>query len=332
MADTKISALTDGVTANAGDQIPVARTGANRYITPQYIFTGFGGLLAAATLKATPVGADRLLLSDSEASGATKGVTLTALGSVMSVALSSITAGTGAADLHSTGNVTLRTDDLAGAGNTSALDITTGDASAGNSGDLSVGTGTASGAKGTLKLQENGGNVTVGGSTGTTHVTAAAYLWVHTDDIAVDGNSKDVNISSGSVGNDGNTGGLYFYTNSVVGTGSTGDVEVFTGETPDGTSGDIKIYTGSIATTQGAVILQEFGGNIAFGGGANVEAKVTGTIGTVGVLVSALPTPSFVGARALVTDALAPAFGATVAGTGAIPVPVYWDGSNWKVG
>lgn len=38
------------------------------------------------------------------------------------------------------------------------------------------------------------------------------------------------------------------------------------------------------------------------------------------------------GARAFVTDALAPAFGATVVTGGAVAVPVYSDGTNWKVG
>lgn len=43
MADTKISALTDGVTANATDRVPVARSpygsGDNRYVTPAYLDT-----------------------------------------------------------------------------------------------------------------------------------------------------------------------------------------------------------------------------------------------------------------------------------------------------
>lgn len=38
------------------------------------------------------------------------------------------------------------------------------------------------------------------------------------------------------------------------------------------------------------------------------------------------------GDTALVTDALAPTFGATVVGSGAVKVPVYYDGTNWKVG
>ena len=38
------------------------------------------------------------------------------------------------------------------------------------------------------------------------------------------------------------------------------------------------------------------------------------------------------GSRSFVTDALGPTFGATVASGGAVAVPVYSDGTNWKVG
>jgi hypothetical protein len=51
---------------------------------------------------------------------------------------------------------------------------------------------------------------------------------------------------------------------------------------------------------------------------------------TVATLPSA--STSSVGAKSFVTDALAPAFGATVVTGGAVAVPVYSDGTNWKVG
>ena len=51
---------------------------------------------------------------------------------------------------------------------------------------------------------------------------------------------------------------------------------------------------------------------------------------TVATLPSAATSGK--GARSFVTDALAPVFGATVAGSGAVAVPVYSDGTNWKVG
>lgn len=51
---------------------------------------------------------------------------------------------------------------------------------------------------------------------------------------------------------------------------------------------------------------------------------------TVGTLPGA--PASGVGARSFVTDATAPAFGATVIGGGTVATPVYSDGTNWKVG
>jgi hypothetical protein len=51
---------------------------------------------------------------------------------------------------------------------------------------------------------------------------------------------------------------------------------------------------------------------------------------TVATLPSAVTSGK--GARSFVTDALGPVFGATVVTGGAVAVPVYSDGTNWKVG
>ena len=51
---------------------------------------------------------------------------------------------------------------------------------------------------------------------------------------------------------------------------------------------------------------------------------------TVATLPSAVTAGK--GARSFVTDALGPTFGATVVTGGAVAVPVYSDGTNWKVG
>ena len=51
--------------------------------------------------------------------------------------------------------------------------------------------------------------------------------------------------------------------------------------------------------------------------------------------VALLPTVAegmMIGSRAMVSDASSPTFGATVAGGGSTLTPVYWDGTNWKVG
>jgi hypothetical protein len=51
---------------------------------------------------------------------------------------------------------------------------------------------------------------------------------------------------------------------------------------------------------------------------------------TVATLPSAVTLGK--GARAFVSDALAPVFGSTVVTGGAVATPVYSDGTNWKVG
>lgn len=51
---------------------------------------------------------------------------------------------------------------------------------------------------------------------------------------------------------------------------------------------------------------------------------------TVATLPSAVTSGK--GSRSFVTDALAPVFGSIVVTGGAVAVPVYSDGTNWKVG
>jgi hypothetical protein len=69
----------------------------------------------------------------------------------------------------------------------------------------------------------------------------------------------------------------------------------------------------------------------------NTSVTLTQTYGvtkSTNYTVATLPSASTngVGAKAFVTDALAPTFGTTVTGGGTVPVPVYSDGTNWKVG
>jgi hypothetical protein len=58
---------------------------------------------------------------------------------------------------------------------------------------------------------------------------------------------------------------------------------------------------------------------------------VTGTIGQTTTTVASLPTGA-AGDRSFVTDATATTFASIVAGGGANGVPVYHDGTNWRVG
>jgi hypothetical protein len=60
------------------------------------------------------------------------------------------------------------------------------------------------------------------------------------------------------------------------------------------------------------------------------KLQVSGAIRTTGFTVATLPAGT-VGMRTYVTDALAPSFGVAVAGSGAVTIPVFYDGANWIV-
>jgi hypothetical protein len=67
----------------------------------------------------------------------------------------------------------------------------------------------------------------------------------------------------------------------------------------------------------------------------NQRDKVVGQLqANVPVAVADLPNAATagVGSRAFVTNSSVSTFGTTVAGGGSIKVPVYSDGTNWKVG
>lgn len=66
----------------------------------------------------------------------------------------------------------------------------------------------------------------------------------------------------------------------------------------------------------------------------SVALHVVGEIKTTPVTVANLPSAATVGAgaRAFVSDATATTFASVVAGTGANNVPVYSDGTNWRIG
>jgi len=67
----------------------------------------------------------------------------------------------------------------------------------------------------------------------------------------------------------------------------------------------------------------------------NQRDKIVGQLkANVPVTVANLPSAATagVGARAFVTNSSVSTFGSTVAGGGSTKVPVYSDGTNWKVG
>jgi len=73
-------------------------------------------------------------------------------------------------------------------------------------------------------------------------------------------------------------------------------------------------------------------GNVGIGTSTPaVKLDVAGPIKTLGYTVATLPT-GVTGMKTYVTDALAPTFGATVVGGGAVTIPVFYNGTNWIVG
>lgn len=65
---------------------------------------------------------------------------------------------------------------------------------------------------------------------------------------------------------------------------------------------------------------------------AQTLIDMSGTTTTGVSTVSGLPTTVVQGARRMVTDATATTFHSVVAGGGANIVPVFFDGTDWRVG
>ena len=106
--------------------------------------------------------------------------------------------------------------------------------------------------------------------------------------------------------------------------GQTTDIQA--GATASGSTKAINIGTAGLAGSTT---------NIAIGSTTGTSTTTfNGVTKQQNYTVATLPSASTsgVGARSFVTNALAPTFGATVVTGGAIAVPVYSDGTNWKVG
>jgi len=93
--------------------------------------------------------------------------------------------------------------------------------------------------------------------------------------------------------------------------------------------GSYYIYDNTAATYRMVI---DYAGNVGIGlTSPTGKLDVAGTIKTLGYTVASLPT-GVVGARAYVTNALAPVYGSTVVAGGAVTIPVFYNGTNWIVG
>lgn len=148
----------------------------------------------------------------------------------------------------------------------------------------------------------------------------------------------------------------YFFAKAVAGSGGGGNLVIATGST--GTTNDIVFGMGGFSTSNifarmsKANLALEVAGKITATGNITAANFVTsGSSGnitganvisanvlkTVTSTVSGLPTASSAGAgaRAFVSDANLAAsgnFGAAISGSGANNVPVYSDGTSWRIG
>jgi hypothetical protein len=210
---------------------------------------------------------------------------------------------------------------------------------------------------GNLAVNSSGGNSVINVLTGTTVMvtcilttgtTAASWEAGYTDFSTSTGQQSVVLSNSptitGTVNITGTAAensvfGSVLTTGTIIvgGTAGTGAItlgrstvsqttNIQAGATASGSTKTVNLGTGGLASSTT---------NIAIG-------SITGTSTTTfngitkqqNYTVTTLPSASTsgVGARSFVTDALAPVFGATVAGSGAVATPVYSDGTNWKVG
>lgn len=144
-----------------------------------------------------------------------------------------------------------------------------------------------------------------------------------------------VRVTGGAAGTGGGNGGNVEVTGGAArGSGQGGSVTVAANNSGDagGPAGDVGIASG--AGDNGGN-----GGNVIItapstlgGGGARGYIYLQAVTRVEAFLVADLPAPGAGQYRAIVTDAVAPAFLAVVVGGGTVTTPVFFDGSNWRCG
>jgi len=194
-----------------------------------------------------------------------------------------------------------------------SLTATAGTVSIGGSvtsGAINIG-GSAASATGLITLGRSTGTQTVGIATGANGngVTKTVNIGTGTNNSS---STTNVNVG-GTVG-----GGTLTFGQST----STQTVNIANGANASPATKTVNIGTNASTGTT----------NIAIGAtGGTSTTTVNGTLRQQTFLVANLPT-GVAGARSFVTNALSPTFGAAVAGGGSVGVPVYHDGTSWKVG
>ena len=72
--------------------------------------------------------------------------------------------------------------------------------------------------------------------------------------------------------------------------------------------------------------------SIKVGGNDRISIGVGGEVSYTNVLVSQLPTSVGIGSKLFVTDSSTTTFNSVVVGGGTNKIPVFFDGTSWRVG
>jgi len=293
-------------------------------------------------------------------SGGTGVTTSTGTGNVvLSDSPTFTTAITSTGALQLTGSDTVA-QNIATSQTTGALNI---GGSGAASGTITIGRGTTAGAQ-TVQIGGTGNIITVGAATGIQPITigrsGTALAVVNINTGASGGKTTNIATNASSGTNTVSIGSTVGGSNVInIATGTNNQTLNIANGTATGTKtidiggGGASVTNLSLANTSSGSASVVIGCStdntitIANSGGvSNIQSITIGsTVGSStttvnGILkqqtytVATLPSASTsgVGARSFVTNALAPTFGATVVTGGAVAVPVYSDGTNWKVG
>lgn len=191
--------------------------------------------------------------------------------------------------------------------------------SAGSTITMSTTTGTIS-----IGTSQTTGNTLIGNATQTGSLALGQSTATQTVNIAngavSSGNTKTVSLATGGVANSVSAVTIF----SGVAGNSTLTIGASTGNTTVSYTANSIVAIANTSGTALSVTGNITGGNILTGG----------ILRTTAIVVASLPTAAgaAAGARSFVTDATAATFGTIVAGGGANAVPVWSDGTNWKIG
>jgi hypothetical protein len=191
--------------------------------------------------------------------------------------------------------------------------------SAGSTVVMSTTTGTIS-----IGTSQTTGNTLIGNATQTGSLALGQSTATQTVNIAngavSSGNTKTVSLATGGVANSVSAVTIF----SGVAGNSTLTIGASTGNTTVSYTANSIVAIANTSGTALSVTGNITGGNILTGG----------ILRTTAIVVASLPTAAgaAAGARSFVTDATAATFGTIVAGGGANAVPVWSDGTNWKIG